>query len=760
MSSESAMPELLTRAHHAARAGRLVEADEIIAGILRAAPDEAGAWLLRSQIALQFHQFERSLESATRAVQLAPADGASWYALGRACKAAGVLERAIECYQRSLEVGPPNPDVLTSLGIAMRAAGRAHEAIAAYRQALAIAPGHTTAHHNLANALEALGAPAAEALLHRSAGRPGLRGEVEAGYQQGHALRAQGKLPDALAVVDAALQIAPRAPALLSLAATLSTELGHGSQALDYYERILEHDAADMRVLSTAARLAAGAGLLQRARAYAQRVVRIEPCDELTFVLRLALPAIYASAAALLDARRSYAAELEELARADLHLSDPLAIPLTSFWLAYQGQNDRELLGRLGQLFLGAAPQLAFTAAHCARAPRRPGRVRIGFVSAFMHAHSIGKTTLGLIEKLDRSRFEVYLIRIVPSQYDGTTARMAAAASVVEIDGNGSLERAHAQLAALELDVLFYQDIGMERVSYFLSFARLAPLQCVSFGHPNTTGVPNMDCFISNDLYETAESPQQYSERLVLLRGLPTLAYYYRPPAPAGRRNRGDFRLPQSGTLYLCPQTLFKLHPDFDRLLRGILERDPRGYLVLVRGQYAEWEAALRERFAVTLGALSERVLFIDSVPAEDFLELLGLGDVMLDPPHFNGMNSSLEAFAVGLPIVTLPTGLQRGRHTRAMYLCMGIADCIATDEATYIELAVRLGTDPAFNAFMRARILEHNHVLYEDPRVVREFERFFLTELRERGIPIDLAGPAEAGGRAISAPPETHDLL
>ena len=128
---------------------------------------------------------------------------------------------------------------------------------------------------------------------------------------------------------------------------------------------------------------------------------------------------------------------------------------------------------------------------------------------------------------------------------------------------------------------------------------------------------------------------------------------------------------------------------------------------------------------------------FIDSVPSEDFLELLGLADVMLDPPHFNGVNSSLEAFAVGLPIITLPTLLQRGRHTRAMYLCMGITDCIAADEAAYVDLAVRLGTDRDFNASLRARIRAHNHVLYEDPRVVQEFERFFLTAVRECGIVI-----------------------
>jgi protein O-GlcNAc transferase len=71
------------------------------------------------------------------------------------------------------------------------------------------------------------------------------------------------------------------------------------------------------------------------------------------------------------------------------------------------------------------------------------------------------------------------------------------------------------------------------------------------------------------------------------------------------------------------------------------------------------------------------------------------------------------------------------------MYLCMGITDCIAADEAAYVDLAVRLGTDRDFNASLRARIRAHNHVLYEDPRVVQEFERFFLTAVRECGIVI-----------------------
>jgi len=107
-----------------------------------------------------------------------------------------------------------------------------------------------------------------------------------------------------------------------------------------------------------------------------------------------------------------------------------------------------------------------------------------------------------------------------------------------------------------------------------------------------------------------------------------------------------------------------------------------------------------------------------------------------VDMARSNGMNSSLEAFSVGLPVVTLPTSMHRGRHTRAMYLKMGIHDCIATDAGSF-DIAVRLGTDPDFNRDVRARLRAASDVLFEDIRVVQEFERFFETALAARGIEV-----------------------
>jgi len=99
---------------------------------------------------------------------------------------------------------------------------------------------------------------------------------------------------------------------------------------------------------------------------------------------------------------------------------------------------------------------------------------------------------------------------------------------------------------------------------------------------------------------------------------------------------------------------------------------------------------------------------------------------VMLDTIHFNGMNTSLEAFAVGTPVVTWPREFQRGRHTQAMYRAMDLDDGIVASAEAYVERAVELGTDAARRDALKRRILDRNAALFREARVVREFERFF----------------------------------
>jgi protein O-GlcNAc transferase len=546
-------------------------------------------------------------------------------------------------------------------------------------------------------------------------------------------LQLQGRLKESLEAHHEALRLAPNALPILLSAARLAHALELQEVSLRHYEAAARLDPRCYPAVEAARRICVGAGFADRAAHYSSLALGLHPSAEALMSQKLVVPSIMESSEAIQETRARYAQGIGSLLISPPRLGSPPGdLGVSAFFLAYHGENDRELQTAAARLFLQAIPSLEFTAPHCRAPKRKPGKIRIGFISRFFASHSIFSTSIGLIEHFSRDRFEVIALRLTPSRDDACTARIRAAAdSTVDLDPE--IYRAREQIAALWLDVLFYQDIGMEPISYFLAYARLAPIQCVSFGHPNTTGIPTMDYFLSNDLFEPPDAQDHYSETLVQLRNLPTLAYYYKPVIPAHSATRESFGLPGEAPLYVCPQTLYKLHPEFDDILRDLLTRDARGLVVLIAGQFQEFTDRLRRRFERTLAGLAQRVVFLPFMPFERFMQLLGLADVILDSLHFNGMNSSLQAFAIGTPVVTLPGRLQRGRHTQAMYRVMGIHDCIATSPRQYVDIAQRIASHAEIRDNLRQRILACNHLLFEDGRVVAEFERFFIDAVEQR---------------------------
>jgi predicted O-linked N-acetylglucosamine transferase (SPINDLY family) len=251
-------------------------------------------------------------------------------------------------------------------------------------------------------------------------------------------------------------------------------------------------------------------------------------------------------------------------------------------------------------------------------------------------------------------------------------------------------------------------------------------VQCASFGHPETTGVPSIDHYISTELWEPEDGADHYSEKLVCLKDVASVAYYYKPDMPRTLKPRGHFSLSDEDHLYICPQALFKLHPEFDYILGGILRGDPAGRIVLVDGKYPHWSEVLQRRLEKTLPDVVDRIQFLPKQRSIDFINLIAVSDVMLDTIHFCGFNTTLEAIAAGVPVVTLPGRFMRGRHTAAFYRKMDIPECIADDRDDYIRKAIQLGTDRAYRDTISEKIRQSSELIWEEAAVVREFERVF----------------------------------
>lgn len=616
----------------------------------------------------------------------------------------GNYDDAKRLYRSILRRTPADAGVLHLLGLLQYQTGQHDEARKLVRNAILLEPKQALMHFNLAKILTDSGDLDGACKSYREAIR------LDPGFAAAHA----------------------------NLANNLNALRRH-HDAIAAARSALAHDAQDLVARQALASALRHLGELEAARAelsaaYAQS-------RQPGFLLQDAL-ATSPICTSITDIQAERARTEEKLAQA-LAAGGQITRPetdvgMTYFYMSYHGLCNRDLFNKAATALRALAPTLETTAEHCREYAGPKQRLRVGFISAFMHSHSIGKTTRGLLAHLDRTKFEVLALHIAPYVDDEISRFIKAHADkslVIPLD----LVKAREIIGSLQLDVLFYQDIGMEPFSYFLAFSRLAPVQCLSFGHPDTTGIPNMDWFVSSRLYEPDDGAAHYSERLFMLEDCGTLAYYYRPSVPERNLSRDELGLPPDKHIYLCPQTLFKLHPEFDAILAGILDRDPDACLVLLEGTVKDWVRHFLARLTQAAPSVSERIVVLPKLSPDAFTALVAAADVMLDPIHFNGMNTSLEAFAVGTPVVTLPGAMQRGRHTFGMYTAMGIADAVATGPDDYIRIAVELGTDREARRRLSDRILAANHCLFENTAVVREFERFFefavAAALRERAV-------------------------
>jgi protein O-GlcNAc transferase len=745
------------------QAGQLRQAEQIYRAILKVEPQQIDALHLLGLLAYQQGRHELAHIYIRQALRLQPDFAEAHNNLGIVLQAQLKLAEAQASYQQALRLRPDNAEAHNNLGNLLQEQGQLVEAQACYQEALRHKPDYAEAFNNLANVLHKQGQLEEAVVNLRQALR--LKPDyAEAHNNLGTVLRAQGQLAEAVASHQQALRCKPEFAEAYNNLGVLLHEQGRFAEALTCWQQALRLKPSyteaynnrgvalkDQKQLAEAvanyrqalecspnlveahinlANACRDEGKLEEAAAGYQHALRLRPSPSLRLARATLLPALYASTAEITTWRAQLQDNLAQLHREQvtLDLTRQTARPL--FFLAYQGLNDRDLQHEVARLYV-APPHPAGRAAGLNPAARGDPRIQVGFVSQHFRNHTIGELFRGVIAHLARADFAVTVFSLGGSH--DTTAQFIQAHADTYVELPKNLRAARQQIAAHPLDVLVYPDIGMDELTYSLAFSRLAPVQCVTWGHPVTTGIPTIDYYLSSELFETAEAEQHYTETLVRLPELPCYCYPVTPPAAL--KGRDYFGLPAEGHVYACPQSLFKFHPDFDALLGGILRQDPHGVLVLNRADqpsYRHWEERLQKRFAVTLADVQERIRFLPRLSHAEYLNLNAVSDVILDTIHFNGGNTSLKALALGVPIVTLPSAYLRGRLTLALYKKMQVLDCVADTSAEYIQLAVRLGTEPDYRAHLRAKILEANAVLYENVAGVRALEGFLLKAARQ----------------------------
>ena len=576
-----------------------------------------------------------------------------------------------------------------NLAVVLRRLGRNEPAIARAREAVALFPDYVPSWFGLAEMLAASGARGdASAVLVAFADRAQRAGDRDLVREA----------TDRLVALDA------DHPSLLWLANLL-----HMAGQDDDARRVLE-----IRLRAAPDDIGAG---LTRAMALLKRV----HADEADMAQRRAE---YAAALARVAALAAQAAP-------DVLAQSAGAIGLAQpFLLSYHGENDCALQRCYGGIVDRLARAQGFPPARMPPPPGPGEKIRVAFASAHLHMHSVSKTHGGWIAELDRSRFAVFGYQFSPWR-DAVSDRLAASCDRFE-RGMAEVATWRARILEDAPHAIIYLDIGMEQTAVRLAALRMAPVQCTTWGHPDTSGLPTMDYYLSSQAMEPPDGDAHYTERLVRL---PNLGIHYTPPVDDGRAMpRSSFGLRDDAVVYLCCQSLSKYLPRDDALWPRIAARVPAAQFLFLSAPGGNGDAVFRTRLHrvfATAGLNWERHCVLTSpVPHTDFPALLRAADVFLDSISWSGCNSTLEAVACNLPVVTTPTGLMRGRHSAAILTCMGLAHRVAPEVDGYMDAAVRLA-DAGERGRWIAEVRAGRPRVFGDLAPVRALEAFLAEAVR-----------------------------
>jgi predicted O-linked N-acetylglucosamine transferase (SPINDLY family) len=648
----------------------------------------------------------------------------------RAREAQGDPKAAIDDLRSAIVRHPRDARIRNSLGILLADTGDPRGAIEALSIAVELDPGYARAWNNLANALRSGGriVDAAAAVRRAVALQPdyGL-----AWSNLGTILLDLGDEAGAREAFQRALALKPDVRTIQALAA-IARQLGDLDEAVALYTRAAAATPADANpLLQLAGTLAERDDLDAARRAYAGARSRRPALLRAALGEALTLPMVYEDAAAVEAARGGYAAgiakleaEIPALVRGRTFGDVVDDLRWTNFLLAYQGEDDRELQARFAAI-VGCA--IEAVGPEWRAPPRRTAtgkRVRVGFASSFFIDGTCGRYFRNWIAGLDRARFEIFVYHLRREVTPLLEDLRPHADRVRTFAGPALVPSAIAPVIRGDaLDALVYPELGMHGPSFALAALRLAPIQCAAWGHPVTTGHATIDAFFTCAAMEPPDAARHYSERLLMLPGIGT--DYARPAIPdAAARTR--FGLPEGVPLLLCPQSLFKIHPDNDILFARTLAAAPAARLVVFEGRHpaltAKFHARLTKVFAREGLSAVERLIVLPQCGHDDFLRINSVCDAMLDTLRWSGGNTSLDALAVGLPIVTLPGRFMRGRQSAGMLSLAGIDDLVARDSDEFVRIAVRLATDREWRNDQSARIRAAATRFFADPAPVRGF--------------------------------------
>jgi protein O-GlcNAc transferase len=654
------------------KSGRLVDATKLCEASIALLPDSAELHFYRCDLYLHTDEKTSAIESCKRALALNPAMLAAQQSLSRLLLETEQFEQAEASYRREIELTPEHFAPYHQLGVVLSRMVRHAGAIEQFKRAISLNPRSGASYVNLGEIYD-IDSESGESLA-----------LAQANYEK-------------------AVEVEPTVSGF------------HCSLGFSYW-RVAQ---------------------LDRAMTSFDRAIELDPNNAKARWARVMLwaPAFSSKGAGDSPDRSGFAVELarfedwwvESKTDGALFVGD-----LKPFFLTYQEENNLALLKQYGRVCTAAMKR--WLDREKSPAFKRPAgkRIRLGIVSGDIRLHSVWMALIkGWFRSFDPDRFELVVFSLA-DRADGETS-WARSKSEVFVSGPKDLSQWVAAIREQNCEILLYPAVGLHPMALKLASLRLASVQINTWGHPDTSGLPTLDYYVSADCFEPEDAQDHYSEQLVLL---PHLGNRIQPLSLTGSDlDFAALNIDLERQILVCPGNPFKYQPEHDHVFAEIARTVPDAQFVFFRPSAAALANLLESRITKEFEAAGLDVMyhvrFIRWLNFHEFHCLLRRADVMLDTIGFSGYNTAVQAIECGLPVVTREGQFLRGRLASGVLRRMELKELIAETKADYVNLIVKLLSDHRYQAHIRREILRRRSVLFDDQSAMGPLQDFLESVAR-----------------------------
>jgi protein O-GlcNAc transferase len=358
--------------------------------------------------------------------------------------------------------------------------------------------------------------------------------------------------------------------------------------------------------------------------------------------------------------------------------------------LNYHEAEDPTLLRQRLEKFYGNLKDYASANRPVIAKNCRRRKLRVGFLSGDFALHPVGLFFKDIFRHFSDERVESYLFYNAARTDEITRELQLRASDFFNISALADAEVAE-KISDAKIDILV--DLSGHTRGSRLGVLRQRPakIQGTWLGYCGTTGIPEVDFIVGDKFVIPRENEHHFTEHVVRMPGCylaadaATMSSTYTLPA----KRRGD------SFLFASFHNINKLNNRIISIWAEILERTPASKLVLKTASFhsVKSKEAVLNSFA-SYGIEADRVLCLPHLTRNEHFNFIRTVDLVLDAYPYNGVTSTFEAIASGIPVLTLVGDRFVSRNGLSILSNAGLGELVQFSDDDYIHAAVNLYYD------------------------------------------------------------------